>query len=187
MMPSRDTFRPPRLPHRWLWRYSCCFHAHAHAKGHNGLCPCPRMCSIIIAIRIPDSRNKTLYVPLSPPQSIPCTTDVVEYRPENFTAALARSVYGTGQSSGVRAHRSTARGAAKTYGIKGTPLLSALGSLRFPQSAPYDFYAFDLGKSYPETLSSSGSGHYKGMDLGQPYVPKSTYLAGCRYYIRGSY
>jgi hypothetical protein len=28
---------------------------------------------------------------------------------------------------------------ANAYGIKGVPLLSALGSLRFPQSFPYDF------------------------------------------------
>src|SRR5258707_1179116 len=52
-----------------------------HMKGHNGLCPC-RMCSIR-AIRIPDSRNKTLYVPLSR-RNHPAPTGVVEYSPENL-------------------------------------------------------------------------------------------------------
>jgi hypothetical protein len=52
-----------------------------HMKGHNGLCPC-RMCSIL-AICIPDSRNKTLYVPLSR-RNHPTPTDVVEYRSENL-------------------------------------------------------------------------------------------------------
>src|SRR5258708_16552758 len=52
-----------------------------HMKGHNGLCPC-RMCSIQ-AIRIPDLRNKTLYVPLSR-RNHPTPTGVVKYSPENL-------------------------------------------------------------------------------------------------------
>src|SRR5216684_6901778 len=52
-----------------------------HMKGHNGLCPC-RMCSIR-AIRIPDLRNKTLYVLLSR-RNHPTPTGVVKYSPENL-------------------------------------------------------------------------------------------------------
>jgi len=52
-----------------------------HMKGHNGLCPC-RMCSIR-AIHIPDSQNKTLYMPLSHCNH-PVPTSVVEYSPENL-------------------------------------------------------------------------------------------------------
>ena len=52
-----------------------------HMKGHNGLCPC-RMCEIR-GIRIPDSRNKTLYVPLSRRNHL-APTDVIEYRPERL-------------------------------------------------------------------------------------------------------
>ena len=49
-----------------------------HMKGHNALCPC-RMCRIL-GIRIPDSRNKILYVPLSR-RNHPAPTNVVEYHP----------------------------------------------------------------------------------------------------------
>ena len=52
-----------------------------HMKGHNGLCPC-QMCSIL-AICTPDSRNKTLYVPLSRCNH-PTPTNIVKYHPENL-------------------------------------------------------------------------------------------------------
>ena len=58
---------------------------------------------------------------------------------------------------------------AKEYGIKGVPLLSALGSLRFPQSFPYDFMHLIWENLIPN-LVLFWSGHYKGMDEGQPYV-----------------
>jgi Transposase family tnp2 len=137
-----------------------------HMKGHNGLCPC-RMCSII-AIRMPDSRNKTLYVPLSR-RNHPMPTDVVEYRPENLPLrshdhfmAQAEAV----ESAPTEVQREEL---AKTYGIKGTPLLSALGSLRFPQSFPYDFMHLIWENLIPN-LVLFWSGRYKGMDEGQPYV-----------------
>src|SRR6267142_675627 len=52
-----------------------------HMKGHNSWCPC-RMCGIL-SIRIPDLRNKMLYVPLSC-HNHPMPTDVVEYCPEKL-------------------------------------------------------------------------------------------------------
>jgi hypothetical protein len=55
------------------------------------------------------------------------------------------------------------------YGIKGVPLLSALGSLRFPQSFPYDFMHLVWENLIPN-LILFWSGCYKGMDEGQPYV-----------------
>ena len=137
-----------------------------HMKGHNGLCPC-RMCSIV-GIRAPDSRNKVLYVPLSR-QNHPVPTDVVEYRPENLPLrshndfmAQAKAV----ESAPTQIRREEL---AKAYGIKGTPLLSALGSLRFPQSFPYDFMHLIWENLIPN-LVSFWSGRYKGMDDGQPYV-----------------
>ena len=64
-----------------------------------------------------------------------------------------------GQSSGIRAHRNTARGTCKSYGFKGVPLLlGALGSLRSPRKN---------GRSDKR--------------------PEFTYLGGCWCYIRGSY
>ena len=58
---------------------------------------------------------------------------------------------------------------AKAYGIKGVSILSALGSLRFPQSFPYDFMHLIWENLIPN-LVSFWSGCYKGMDEGQPYV-----------------
>ena len=58
---------------------------------------------------------------------------------------------------------------AKAYGIKGVPLLSALGSLGFPQSFPYDFMHLIWENLIPN-LILFWSGRYKGMDEGQPYV-----------------
>ena len=55
------------------------------------------------------------------------------------------------------------------YGIKGVPLLSALGSLRFPQSFPYNFMHLVWENLIPN-LILFWSGHYKGMDEGQPYI-----------------
>jgi hypothetical protein len=54
---------------------------------------------------------------------------------------------------------------AKAYGIKGVPLLSALGSLRFPQSFPFDFMHLVWENLIPN-LILFWSGCYKGMDEG---------------------
>jgi len=58
---------------------------------------------------------------------------------------------------------------SKAYGIKGVPLLSALGSLRFPQSFPYNFMHL-IWENLILNLVLFWSGNYKGMDEGQPYV-----------------
>jgi len=58
---------------------------------------------------------------------------------------------------------------AKAYGIKGVPLLSALGSLRFPQSFPFDFMHLVWENLIPN-LVLFWSGHFKGLDEGQPYI-----------------
>jgi hypothetical protein len=137
-----------------------------HMKGHNGLCPC-RMCSIV-AIRTPDSRNKIHYVPLSR-RNHPAPTDVVEYRPESLPLrshdhfmAQAEEV----ESAPTEIQREQL---AKAYGIKGIPFLTALRSLRFPQSFPYDFMHLIWENLIPN-LVLFWSGRYKGMDEGQPYV-----------------
>ena len=145
-------------------------------KGHNGVCPC-RMCSIL-GIRIPDSQNKTHYVPLSH-HNHPASTDGVNYRPEglplrshNDFMTQAKEV----ESAGTEVRREEL---AKAYGIKGIPLLSALGSLRFPQSFPYDFMHLIWENLIPN-LVLFWSGHFKGMDEGQSYVlsPRIWQLVG---------
>ena len=58
---------------------------------------------------------------------------------------------------------------SKVYGIKGVPLLSALGSLRFPQLFPYGFMHL-IWENLILNLVLFWSGNYKGMDEGQPYI-----------------
>jgi len=58
---------------------------------------------------------------------------------------------------------------AKASGIKGVPLLSALGSLRFPQLFPYNSMHLIWENLIPN-LVLFWSGCFKGMDKGQPYV-----------------
>ena len=137
-----------------------------HMKGHNGLSPC-RMCSIL-GIRIPDSRVTTHYVPLSR-RNHPRPTDVVEYHPENLP--LREHEHFLAQATAVESADTKIQREelAKACGIKGTPLLSALGSLRFPQSFPYDFMHLIWENLIPN-LVRFWSGDFKGMDEGQPYV-----------------
>jgi len=109
-----------------------------------------------------------LYVPLSR-HNHPVLTDVVKYhlerlplRSHNYFMVQAESV----ESTPTEVRREEL---AKAYGIKGIPLLSALGSLRFPQSFPYNFMHLVWENLIPN-LVLFWSGCYKGMDEGQPYV-----------------
>lgn len=79
------------------------------------------------------------------------------------------TVYGADQSSGVRAHGNTARGACKDVWHQRVPLLHVLGSLRFPQSFPYDLMHL-IWESLNSNLVLFWSDHYKGIDDGQPCV-----------------
>ena len=137
-----------------------------HMKGHNSRCPC-RMSGMRIP-RIPDSRNKTLYVPLSR-RNHPAPTDVVEYCPEKLPLRSHDSFMAQAKAVESAPTKIQREGLAKTYGIKGVPLLSALGSLRFPQSFPYDFMHLIWENLIPN-LVLFWSGRFKGMDEGQPYV-----------------
>ena len=137
-----------------------------HMKGHNSLCPC-RMCEIW-GICIPNLRNRTLYVLLSRCNH-PKPTDVVKYHLERLPLCSHDSFMAqanTVESVPTEVQREKL---AKAYGIKGVPLLSALRSLRFPQSFPYDFMHLIWENLIPN-LVLFWSGHYKGMDEGQPYI-----------------
>jgi hypothetical protein len=125
------------------------------------------MCSIV-GICTPDLRNKVLYVPLSR-HNHPAPTDVVEYCPENLPLRLHNDFMA--QAKAVKSAPTQIRQEelAKAYGIKGTPLLSALRSLKFPQSFPYDFMHL-IWENLILNLVCFWSGCYKGMDDGQPYV-----------------
>ena len=139
-----------------------------HMKGHNGLCPC-WMCEIQ-GIGILGSRNKTLYVPLSRRMGNRCTpTDVVEYDPERLPLRLHDSFMAQAKSVEAAPTGMRREELAKAYSIKGVPLLSALGSLRFPQSFPFDFMHL-IWENLILNLVPFWSGNYKGMDEGQPYI-----------------
>jgi len=125
------------------------------------------MCEIQ-GIGIPDSRNRTLYVPLSR-RDHPKPTDVVEYHPERLLLRSHDSFIAQAKSVVSAPTEIRQEELSKAYGIKGVPLLSALGSLRFPQSFPYDFMHLIWENLIPN-LVLFWSGNYKGMDEGQPYV-----------------
>ena len=103
-------------------------------KGHNSISPC-RMCNIQ-GIRIPSSRITTHYVPLNrdhfPGQNAGYQADSLPLR--NHHTLLQQAVEVQAASTTTASDR-----LATKYGIKGLPLLSALTSLSFPLSFPYDF------------------------------------------------
>ena len=81
-----------------------------------------------------------LYMPLSHCMGNRCTpTDVVKYDLERLPLCLHDSFMAQAKSVEAAPIEMWCKELAKVYGIKGIPLLSALGSLRFPQSFPYDF------------------------------------------------
>ena len=54
---------------------------------------------------------------------------------------------------------------AKEYGIKGVPLLSAISSLSFPHSFPYDFMHL-MWENVVKNLMQLWTGQFKGLDTG---------------------
>jgi len=95
------------------------------------------MCKIK-GIGIPDLQNRTLYVPLSHHGHLQAT-DVIEYRPEELLLCLHDRFMAQAKTVESAPMETQREELAKASGIKGVPLLSDLGSLRFPQSFPYDF------------------------------------------------
>jgi hypothetical protein len=129
-------------------------------KGHNAIVPC-RMCEIR-GIRIPSSRCTTHYVPLSR-VNFPRTVQPRRYDP----AALPLRDHDTlmGQAEEVQTARTSeeAEELAKKYGIKGVPILSALSSLSFPRSFPYDFMHLIWTNLIPN-LTLLWTGSFKDID-----------------------
>ena len=137
-----------------------------HMKGYNGSYPC-QMCEIQ-GIGIPDLQNRTLYMLLSC-HDYPKPTDVIKYYLVRLLLCLYDSFLAQAKSVLSVPTEIQQEELSKAYGIKGVPLLSALGSLRFPQSFPYNFMHLIWENLIPN-LILFWSGNYKGMDEGQPYV-----------------
>ena len=166
-MPSRDTFSPSTPTSSLALAIFLLFPCSCITKGHNGFAsPVECVASSLFASPTRETRHSTCRCPAA---INPMPTDVVEYHSENLPLRLHDQFMA--QAKAVESAPTEVRREelAKTYGIKGTPLLSALGSLRFPQSFPYDFMHLIWENLIPN-LVLFWSGHYKGMDEGQPYV-----------------
>ena len=136
-------------------------------KGHNAYLPC-RMCEIH-GVRIPSSRTTTYYVPLSR-----TNFSEAEQRRQYDPMALPLRDHDTlmRQAEEVQTASTDAESArlATKYGIKGVPLLSALSSLSFPQSFPYDFMHLVWSNLIPN-LTLLWTGSFKDIDHnGKGYV-----------------
>src|SRR5229473_3187149 len=99
----------------------------------------------------------------------PTLTSVVEYSSENLPLCshdqfMAQAKAVESVPTGIQREE-----LAKVYGIKGIPLLSALRSLKFPQSFSYNFMHLIWENLIPN-LVLFWSGCYKGMDKGELYV-----------------
>ena len=132
-------------------------------KGHNAIAPC-RMCEIR-GIRKPGAN--THYVPLDR-SSFPGSQD--SYNPSALP--LRNHVSFLEQAEMVHS-ASTAKDfdrLSTQFGIKGLPLLSALSSLSFPTSFPYDFMHLIWANLIPN-LILLWTGKFKDLDHdGQDYV-----------------
>lgn len=103
-------------------------------KGHNAISPC-RMCNIQ-GVRIPSSSITTHYTPLNR-DHFPGVNPGYEAHSlplRNHDTLLKQAVEVQTALTSAASER-----LATKYGIKGLPLLSALSSLSFPLSFPYDF------------------------------------------------
>jgi hypothetical protein len=130
-------------------------------KGQNGISPC-RMCEIK-AVR-PD-HLKTHYVPLSRKKFRPSPTPL-EYDPSNLPLR-AHDTFMLQAAEVQNATTATANEQLATrYGIKGIPLLSALQSLSFPLSFPYDFMHLIWANLIPN-LILLWTGTFKDIDHGE--------------------
>ena len=125
------------------------------------------MCRIQ-GIHILDSQNKTLYVLLSC-RNHPVPTNVVDYHADELLLCSHDSFMAQAKAVESMPIDVQQENLAKAYGIKGVPLLSALRSLRFPQSFLYDFMHL-VWENLILNLVLFWSGCFKGMDKGQPYV-----------------
>ena len=127
-------------------------------KGHNAISPC-RMCNIQ-GVRIPSSRITTHYVPLNRDQFSGVNpgyqADSLPLR--NHNTFLKQAVEVQTASTTTASEK-----LATKYGIKGLPLLTALSSLSFPLSFPYDFMHL-IWSNLIVNLVHLWTGQFKNLD-----------------------
>jgi hypothetical protein len=127
-------------------------------KGHNGCSPC-RMCEIQ-GIHIPLSQVTTHYVPLHR-ENFPDS----QHQYDATALPLRNHASFMEQAQEVQSALTNAASErlATKYGIKGLPLLSALSSLSFPVSFPYDFMHLIWANLIPN-LILLWTGKFKDLD-----------------------
>jgi hypothetical protein len=138
-------------------------------KGHNGCSPC-HMCEIQ-GIRIPSSQVTTHYVLLHR-ENFPDS----QHQYDATALPLRNHASFMEQAQEVQSALTNAASEqlATKYGIKGLPLLSALSSLSFPVSFPYDFMHLIWANLIPN-LILLWTGKFKDLDHndeGYVLVPK---------------
>ena len=104
-----------------------------HIKSHNALSPC-HMCNIQ-GVCIPSSWITTHYIPLNH-EHFP---DVDQYHPNSLPLQDHHTFINQAVKVQTASTTTALEWLAKKYGIKGLPLLTALASLSFPLSFPYNF------------------------------------------------
>ncbi|KAF5366150.1 hypothetical protein D9758_005818 [Tetrapyrgos nigripes] len=133
-------------------------------KGHNGKWPC---CLCMIE-GVPIPSGTTHYVPLdrsSHPDVKSDPSRTKRYDPLNLPLRHPSDFMSQAAEVDCQPTKAAADRFAKKYGIKGTPMLSFLGSLEFPMSIPYDFMHMVFENLLPN-LVLHWTGDFKGMDEG---------------------
>ena len=102
-------------------------------KGHNAISPC-RMCKIV-GINTPSS--STYYIPLHRTKRSRSSSG--PYDPSNLPMRTHKGFIEEANKVQFADTSTLEQSLAMSFGIKGIPLLSSLGSLSFPASFPYDF------------------------------------------------
>lgn len=135
-------------------------------KGHNGVSPC-RMCEIK-GLRVPGTRATTHYVPLNQTPHPDVQQDqnrTQKYDSRNLPLRTHSSFLAQAAEVDAATTNVSAANLAKTYGIKGRPLLSFLHSLSFPCCFPYDFMHL-IWENLIKNLVLLWTGEFKGLDEG---------------------
>jgi hypothetical protein len=135
-------------------------------KGHNGLLPC-HMCKIS-GLRPPESRHPIHYVPLDRsrhPNVRSSSTAIKKYSPASLPLRTHNDFMATARLVQFAVTEAESERRAKASGIKGIPILSALSSLSFPNSFPYDFMHL-IFENVIKNLVLLWTGAFKGLNEG---------------------
>jgi hypothetical protein len=124
-------------------------------KGQNGISPC-RICEIK-GVRF----NRTYYVPLRR-EKIP-GAEPRRYYPSDLPIRTHEKLLDQAREVEMADKNARREELAKTYGIKGVPVLSCISSISFPSSFPFDFMHLIWENLIPN-LIEFWTGAFKDLD-----------------------